>query len=57
MPAAGWTADPPLRLEPADPDSDQVGPKAPKRPCARCGTMFQPTVKRRMLCLGCYKDG
>ena len=26
----------------------------PKRPCARCGRRFQPTVKRRMLCAGCF---
>ena len=29
----------------------------PPRPCARCGREFQPNVKRRMLCLGCYKSG
>ena len=25
-----------------------------KRPCARCGNKFQPTDKRRLLCLRCY---
>lgn len=51
MPNRGWSTDPPLRVKPDDPAS----PKVPKRPCARCGNPFQPTVKRRMLCLGCYK--
>ena len=27
----------------------------PKRPCARCGNRFQPTTKRRMLCLRCFR--
>ena len=25
----------------------------PARPCARCQRLFQPTLKRRMLCLSC----
>ena len=29
----------------------------PMRPCARCRRKFQPTVKRRMLCHGCFKTG
>ena len=29
----------------------------PTRPCARCGRKFQPNVKRRMLCHGCFKNG
>ena len=29
----------------------------PKRPCASCGNLFQPTVRRRMLCHRCFKDG
>ena len=28
---------------------------APKRPCARCGNLFFPTLKRRMLCNSCYR--
>ncbi|QEW18988.1 hypothetical protein LA6_001167 [Marinibacterium anthonyi] len=27
----------------------------PQRKCSRCGVSFQPTVKRRMLCLQCFK--
>ena len=26
----------------------------PHRPCALCGTPFQPTVRRRMLCARCF---
>lgn len=26
----------------------------PKRPCAKCGRKFQPTLKRRMLCASCF---
>lgn len=26
----------------------------PPRRCAKCGRRFQPTVRRRMLCAGCY---
>ena len=29
----------------------------PERPCARCGHSFQPTVRRRVLCHGCWKGG
>ena len=29
----------------------------PKRPCASCGCLFQPTEKRRMLCHDCYLSG
>ena len=28
-----------------------------KRPCARCGKRFQPTLKRLMLCLSCFTGG
>ena len=26
----------------------------PKRPCACCGRSFAPTVRRRLLCSGCF---
>lgn len=26
----------------------------PERPCARCGTRFQPTVRLRLLCKPCF---
>ena len=26
-----------------------------KRPCARCDAKFQPTVRRRMLCVRCFR--
>ena len=29
----------------------------PERPCARCGNKFQPTQRRRLLCLGCFSGG
>ena len=34
-------------------DAIQTG--EPMRPCARCRRKFQPNLKRRMLCLGCFK--
>lgn len=34
---------------------DQADPTRPVRPCAKCGRRFQPTVKRKMLCGGCFK--
>ena len=37
-------------FETADPDR-------PQRPCANCGSTFQPTLRRRMLCVLCYRDG
>ena len=33
----------------ADPDIDR-----PIKPCCRCGEVFQPTTKRRMLCRDCF---
>ena len=30
---------------------------AGERPCARCGRMFQPSIKRRMLCAPCFGGG
>lgn len=35
-----------------DPDLDR-----PKRLCARCGASFQPTHRRRLLCLSCFTGG
>ena len=35
---------------------DPVDPTRPERPCARCRNIFQPTLKRRLLCRGCYAD-
>ena len=29
----------------------------PERPCTRCGKSFQPTLKRRLLCAGCFRRG
>ena len=29
----------------------------PERACANCGKRFQPTIKRRLLCNGCWKGG
>ena len=26
----------------------------PARPCSRCGVVFQPSTRRRMLCATCY---
>lgn len=26
----------------------------PRRPCARCNQLFQPTIRRRMLCSDCF---
>lgn len=26
----------------------------PERPCARCGKRFAPTIRRRLLCYGCF---
>lgn len=42
-----------LRVVPSNPDS----PPVPEKPCASCGTPFQPTVKRRMLCALCFRGG
>lgn len=28
----------------------------PRRPCARCGKKFQPTLQRRLLCASCFGD-
>ena len=30
---------------------------APERPCSRCGKRFQPTLRRRLLCAGCFTGG
>ena len=40
----------PTRHNPGDPEIDK-----PERPCSRCGKRFQPTVRRRVLCDGCFK--
>ena len=37
-------------------DCDKPDPSRPERPCARCGNRFQPTLRRRMLCLHCFGD-
>ena len=29
----------------------------PERACARCGRGFRPTVKRRLMCSGCFRRG
>ena len=29
----------------------------PERPCARCGTTFKPTLRRRVLCARCFVNG
>ncbi len=50
------------RPEPLGFAKDQVVPgkdhdaklDRPPRPCSRCGTMFAPTIKRRMLCQNCW---
>ena len=39
----------PLPSPATDPRIDR-----PKRPCSRCGRSFKPTVRRRMLCAGCF---
>ena len=39
----------PLPSPKTDPRLDR-----PKRPCACCGRRFQPTVRRRLLCAGCF---
>ena len=36
------------------PTGDRPLPDRPERPCSRCGKTFQPTLKRRMLCVGCF---
>ena len=33
---------------------DRPLPDRPERPCSRCGKMFQPSLKRRMLCASCF---
>ena len=35
---------------------DQPDPDRPERPCNACGRTFQPTLRRRLLCAGCYRD-
>lgn len=37
--------------------SDPKSPPVPKKPCSCCKAMFQPTLKRRMLCAYCYRSG
>ena len=32
-------------------------PDKPERPCSNCFNVFQPTVRRRMLCEWCYTWG
>ena len=29
----------------------------PERECACCGRLFQPTLRRRLLCARCYRFG
>ena len=29
-------------------------PDKPERPCSRCEKIFQPTIRRRLLCWYCY---
>ena len=29
----------------------------PRRPCARCRKIIQPTTRRRLLCTACFRDG
>ena len=36
---------------------DRPLPGGQERPCARCGRMFQPSIKRRMLCAPCFGGG
>ena len=36
---------------------DRPLPNRPARPCSRCGRTFEPTLKRRMLCKGCFSGG
>ena len=40
------------------PDPIAVGdrplPHAPERPCTSCGKVFQPSLKRRLLCKFCF---
>ena len=35
---------------------DQTDLARARRPCSCCGVAFQPTVRRRMLCRGCYRQ-
>ena len=42
--------DTPLRLVASREDS----PPVPEKPCVSCGEPFQPTVKRRLLCVRCF---
>ena len=42
--------DEPLKLIANNPDS----PPARKRDCTCCGEKFQPTIRRRMLCVRCF---
>ena len=56
-PMAGYL---PTQLHAVDPHPVRTGdrplPNAAERPCARCGRMFPPSLKRRLLCLGCFKN-
>ena len=50
----------PKRLPGSTSTSARIRAKEPcgnKRPCACCGTKFQPTVTRRALCRDCFKYG
>ena len=47
----------PWELNAIHPDPMRTGDRPierPERPCSRCRKMFQPTLKRRMLCAGCF---
>ena len=33
---------------------DRPDPDRARRPCASCGRKFQPTLRRRLLCLYCF---
>lgn len=48
----GRIGDRPLRLIPGD----RKSPLKPKRPCSKCGRKFQPTERRRLLCLTCFNN-
>ena len=39
------------------PRNDRPLKYKPERPCARCGRRFRPTVKRQLLCSGCFRRG
>ena len=60
IPAVGMT---PLQLRAelrgpeAAPTRDRRLHDQPKRRCSNCGTIFQPSIRRRMLCSGCFTRG